>query len=255
MDRIGPTYRPAGPPVGYQRWRHLLFLHWPVPSELLRPLVPAPFSIDVHDGVAYVGLVPFAMIGVRPRWAPERTAFRFLETNVRTYVHVGGRDPGVYFFSLDAASRVAVQIARARWGLPYFQARMRLARRGGALEYQSQRLTGSRPRLHVRCEVGEPLGPAAPATLEHFLLERYLLHVEWRGALWRGQVHHAPYPVHRARVRELHDELVAAAGLPMPADSPPLVHYAPGVDVEIFPLRRTSPPAPTRPRRGEGCPG
>ena len=95
IDRIAPTLRPLSPVVGYQNWRDLLFLHWPVPVEVLRPLVPAPLSIDTYDGVAYVGLVPFWMIGVRPNWAPTRSAFRFLETNVRTYTHLDGRDPGV----------------------------------------------------------------------------------------------------------------------------------------------------------------
>src|SRR5688572_18438599 len=93
IDRITLTLRPARPIVGYQRWRDLLFLHWPIPVEVLRPLVPEPLSIDTYEGVAYVGLVPFWMIGVRPTWAPERSAFRFLETNVRTYTHLEGRDP------------------------------------------------------------------------------------------------------------------------------------------------------------------
>jgi len=237
IDRITPTRRPSGRPVGYQRWRSLLFMHWPVPVEALRPLVPSRLSIDTFDDVAYVGLVAFAMQGVRPPWAPERLAFRFLEANVRTYVHLDGRDPAVYFFSLDAQSRIAVEIARHRWSLPYHHAAMRLARRGMTIEYESRRLDRSGARLGVRYEPGEPLGESAPGTLEHFLLERYLLLVEARGRLWRGQVHHRPYPAQRARILRLDDELIGAAGLPQPIGLPPLVHYAAGVDVEIFPLR------------------
>src|SRR5687768_15954742 len=97
IDRIWPTRRPEGAPRGYQRWRDLLFLHWIVPEPALRAVVPPALEIDTHDGNAYVGVVPFAMLGVRPAWLPERLGFDFLETNVRTYVHVGGRDPGVYF--------------------------------------------------------------------------------------------------------------------------------------------------------------
>lgn len=242
IDRIAPTRRPSGRPVGYQRWRSLLFMHWPVAVEALRPLLPRRLSIDLYDGVAYVGLVPFAMIGVRPPWAPKRLAFRFLETNVRTYVHVDGREPGVYFFSLDAQSRIAVEIARRRWGLPYHHAAMRLARRGATIEYSSRRRDRSGAGLTVRYEVGEPLGPSLPGTLEHFLLERYLLLVEGRGQLLLGQVHHAPYPVQRARVLDVHDELIGAARLPQPTGPPPLVHYAAGLDVEIFPLRRPRQP-------------
>jgi hypothetical protein len=237
IDRVAPTRRPEGRAVGHQRWRALLFLHWPVPVEVLRPLVPPRLQLDTFDGVAYVGLVPFAMRRVRPWWAPERVAFDFLETNVRTYVHVDGQDPGVYFFSLDASSRVAVAVARRQFGLPYHFARMRLARDGNALTYASRRLAGVRPRSLVRAVPGEHLGPSAPGTLEHFLLERYILHVEGHGGLMLGRVHHTPYPVQGAGVLEIGDELVAAAGLPRPATPPPIIHFSAGVDVEIFALR------------------
>src|SRR3712207_2006943 len=87
IDRIAPTRRPAGWPAGYQDWRSLLFMHWPVPVEALRPLVPARLEIDLYDGVAYVGLTPFAVKAARPLLAPKALGLRFLETNVRTYVH------------------------------------------------------------------------------------------------------------------------------------------------------------------------
>ena len=237
IDRVAPTRRTEGRPVGHQRWRALLFLHWPVPVDVLRPLVPPGLQIDTFEGVAYVGLVPFAMRRVRPWWSPERVAFDFLETNVRTYVHVEGQAPGVYFFSLDASSRVAVAVARRQFGLPYYYARMRLTRAGDILTYAGRRLGGRGPRSFVRAVPGEHLGPSRSGTLEHFLLERYILHVEGRDGLMQGRVHHTPYPVRRARVLELGDELIAATGLPRPTLPPPLVHYAAGVDVEIFPLR------------------
>ena len=243
IDRIAPTLRPYSPVVGYQNWRDLLFLHWPVPVEVLRPLIPAPLSIDTYDGVAYVGLIPFWMIGVRPNWAPTRSAFRFLETNVRTYTHLNGRDPGVYFFSLEAASTIAVAIARAQFSLPYYWAKMGIRRHGRQIEYRSRRVLGGRPRTWVRFEPGEYLGGSAPGTLEHFLIERYYLHVEREGRIWRGQVHHNTYPVQRARLLGLRDELIAAAGLPQPTTPPPLVHYVPGVNVEIFGLRPVDAPS------------
>ena len=234
IDRLAPGRRPAGRPAGYQNWRSLLFLHWPVSVEILRPLVPAQLDIDLYDGVAYLGLTPFAVRAARPLGAPKALGLRFLEVNVRTYVHVDGREPGVYFFSLDAASLLAVLGARLTLGLPYFLARIRARRRRGVVEYAARRLFGRRPRLAVRYEVGEPLDASRPGTLQHFLLERYLLHVERWGKLWTVQVHHTPYPVQRARVLALDDELIAADGLPEPDGLPPLVHYSPGVDVEIF---------------------
>jgi uncharacterized protein YqjF (DUF2071 family) len=237
IDRISPTLRPLNPVVGRPRWGDLRFIHWAVTTEVLRPLVPEPLAIDTFEGEAYVGLVPFWMEGVRPRWAPERLAFRFLETNVRTYVHRDGHDPGVYFFSLEAASRVAVAVARAQFGLPYFWASMRMIRAGQRIQYRTRRLFGGHHRSAVTFEPDEYLGASTPGTLEHFLIERYYLHVWRRGRLQRGQVHHTPYPVQRARVLGLRDELIHAAGLPQPTTLPPLAHYARGVDVEIFGLR------------------
>src|SRR3954471_20196193 len=123
VDRLAPTRRPLRWPIGFQRWHSLLFLHWPVPEAVLRPLVPPALTIDCYDGVAYLGLIPFAIEEARPVGAPAALGLRFLETNIRTYVHLDGREPGIYFFSLDAASWNAVVGARLGFGLPYFPAR------------------------------------------------------------------------------------------------------------------------------------
>ena len=125
MDRLSPTYQPNRKVGGHQKWRQLLFMHWPVPIEELRPLVPERLSLDLWEGKAYLGVVPFIMRDVAPWWLPSFFAFNFLETNLRTYVHLDGEEPGVYFFSLDAASRLAVWAARMGWGLPYFYANPR----------------------------------------------------------------------------------------------------------------------------------
>ena len=236
IDRIEPTRRPADPPQGYHQWRSLVFLHWPVPISQLRPLVPNNLELDLFDDVAYVGIVPFWMQGVRPRWWPSRSGLQFLETNVRTYVVHRGR-PGIYFFSLDAASRIAVWTARRFWGLPYFNASMTSERAGSEILYDSVRAAGG-PRHRVRCRIDEPLGVLNPASLEFFLLERYLMFVEGRGDLLSGQVHHTPYPVHGAQVLELTDELLAAADVHAGQIEPTLAHYATGVDVEVFALKR-----------------
>jgi uncharacterized protein YqjF (DUF2071 family) len=220
---------------GWQKWRNLLFLHWPVPVEVLRPLVPAALELDLHEGVAFVGVVPFAMQDVRPRWWPAPLAFRFLETNVRTYVYRGDQ-PGVYFFSLDAASRMAVWAARRFWGLPYYYAAMSLQRQDDSVNYRLARHR-SPAHHHVRYRVGPPLGPSQPGTLEFFLLERYLLFVQRRGTTYVGQVHHSPYPAQGAEVLEMEDGLLQAAGIDCADRWPAYAHYSPGVDVEIFGLR------------------
>jgi hypothetical protein len=240
IDRISPTMRPPGPALGLQKWRHLLFVHWEIDAALLRPLLPARLEIDTYEGRAYVGLIPFTMPAVRPlRLLPRPPIVgRFHETNLRTYVHLDGQ-PGIWFFSLDAASRLAVWAARTFFHLPYVHARMALSVQGSAVSYRSRRGRKG-PHLSVRYEIGEPLPPSAPGTLQFFLAERYYLYTTRRdGTLLRGQVHHAPYPLRRAVVHELSESLTAAAGLRIPAGAarPPDL-YSPGVDVEIFPLTK-----------------
>jgi uncharacterized protein len=242
IDRVSPTYRPLGWPIGYQSWHTLLFVHWPLPPDALRPRVPARYALDLFEGVAYATLVAFAVEEARPVGLPAALGLDFLETNVRTYVHVDGRDPGIYFFSLDAASSLAVLGARLGLGLPYFPARGRLRCDGPEARYAIQRSCPDRPGLSVRYEIGQLLGPAAPGTLDHFLLERYLLHVDRTIGYWVTQVHHRPYPVREARILDLDDELMGAAGLP-PSDRPPIVHFARRVDVDVFPPRRIEDPA------------
>ncbi|MFH5804943.1 YqjF family protein [Alienimonas sp. DA493] len=250
IDRLALTARPAGRPAGYQSWRHLTFLHWRVEPEVVAKTLPAGLELDTHDGAAWIGLVPFLMTGVRPRWAPAVPGVStFPETNVRTYVTRrnarGEREPGVFFYSLDAAKWLAVAIARTAWRLPYFRAAMTVTRDGDRTRYETRRLWPGPRGAGGLIEVAAtgPAGAAAPGTLDHFLAERYLLFTPARGRILRGQVHHAPYPLRPARVERLSDSLVAAAGFPglsgasQEAGRPPdHVRSSDGVDVEVFPL-------------------
>jgi uncharacterized protein YqjF (DUF2071 family) len=238
MDRITPTRRPERENAGTQKWRDLAFLHFEVPVELVRSQVPPELELDLWEGKALVGVVPFAMFDVRPRWVPYVPGVSdFLELNVRTYVVAEGRYPGVHFFSLEAESTVAVAAARAGWGLPYFRASMDLAREEDVITYRSQRLfPGPTPAVFQgRYRVGPALGPSEPGGLAHFLAERYLLFTVDEGVIRAGQVSHTPYPLHELEVLQLDQSMLAAAGLP---GEHPLfsAHYAPGVDVEVFGL-------------------
>jgi uncharacterized protein YqjF (DUF2071 family) len=251
IDRLAPAARPAGRVIGYHRWTDLLFVHWRLPAEVVRLLLPAGLTLDTWEGDAFVGLVPFRMSHVRPWWSPPFPGISyFCETNVRTYVHLCGRDPGVWFFSLDASNSLAVRIARWRWHLPYFQAEMSLERNGDSVRYRSRRLGPGRAGAGcmIRTRVGPllghdtpsrmlPAGRALPGTLEHFLIERYILYASpVPGRLLAGRVHHCPYPIREARVEEIDDTLLAASGLGLSA---PPCHavFSDGTDVEIFPLR------------------
>lgn len=238
IDRIAPTIRPNRLVVMHQTWRYVLFMHWSIPPERLRPLLPPGLELDLYRGEAYVGLVPFTMTGVRPVLTPSiPLVSSFHETNLRTYVHVGGRDPGVWFFSLDAASTLAVIGARAALGLPYFRARinMTVTPDESMVDYQLRRRWPgpNSASCDVRYGPRGPLSPAVPGTLDHFLLERYSLYTVVRGQLHRGRVHHAPWPVQGADVPMYEESIMAAAGIDRP-DNSPLLHYAREVRVEVF---------------------
>ena len=234
VDREAPARRPSGPPALYQRWSELLFLHWEVDPARLRALLPPRLELDTWEGRALVGLVPFTMSRIRPRWAPAVPWLSaFHETNVRTYVLLDG-EPGVWFFSLEAARLPGVLIGRTLWGLGYRWARMRLELEGARRRYRSRRRWPGPTPAGVDVE-GELLGtpaPAASGTLAHFLVERYVLYTLARGRLWRGRVHHAPYLVQPARLLRCDESLLAAAGLARGVALAPL--FSPGVDVEVF---------------------
>jgi hypothetical protein len=249
IDRVGPCRQPAGKPVGYHVWSDLLFAHWRVPVELLRPQIPRELEIDTFEGDAWLGLVPFHMSGVRPRWFPAMPfVSEFHETNIRTYVHFKGRDPGVWFISLDAACRVALEVARWKWHLNYFHAEMDLRRKGDEVRYSSRRIDSRSPRraeVDISALIGEPLNPepgvsVKPWTLEHFLAERYVLYAnDHRGRLLRGKVHHVPYPLRSAEIVSCRQTLASAAEVPV-SGQPDHALFCEGVTVDIFPLRRVS---------------
>lgn len=182
-------------------WTELAFLHWPVGPEPLRRLLPAGLELDTFDGSAWLGVVPFFM-RMRFRWLPPLPGgHRFPEINLRTYVRHGDRG-GVWFFSLDAASRLAVAGARLGFGLPYFDAEMRCDRRGTEVAYESERVDRRAPPAHFRARY-RPAGEfaaAAAGTLEHFLTERYAMYVARRGRLLCGDVAHEPWRLARAEV-------------------------------------------------------
>jgi uncharacterized protein len=247
IDRLAPTLRPPQRAVMRQKWRDLLFIHWLIRPEALRPLVPPQLVLDLFDGNAYVGLVPFTMTGVRPVGLPAVAGVSsFHETNVRTYVRLTNCDPGVWFFNLEAASAIAVRLARRLFYLPYHYARMfleheptsQLNEPTSILYAGTRHWPGPLPASYaIRAQSSGPIQPAASGSLEHFLVERYILFTVRKNRLYQGRVHHTPYPLQPARVLSLDETLLGAAGIDRP-ETPPLAHFASGVDVDVFPLRR-----------------
>ena len=231
--------RPTGRPAMRQIWRHLGFLHWPVERDVIAGLLPPGLDVDCFDGAAYVGIVPFTIPLTRTGRLGAPMARAFHEINLRTYVHRGGRDPGVWFFSLDAGSRLAVAGARLLYGLPYFHADVTLEDRDGTIDYRSRR-RGAAATFHARYRPVGEVAPAAPGSLELFLAERYLLYARAGRTLRTARVHHAPYPLQPAVAPDVEQTLTIVAGLPPGACAgpPPLVHYAREVDVAIHGPRR-----------------
>ena len=138
-----PWPMPEGSWVMTQTCHDLLFAHWPIDAGLLRKQVPSEFALDLFDGSAWLGIVPFHMTNVAPRGVPSLPWIsEFLEVNVRTYVRVNEK-PGIYFFSLDAGSRLAVQAARSLLNLPYYSAAMNVTSNADRIEYDSRREDGS----------------------------------------------------------------------------------------------------------------
>ena len=236
MDRIAPSRRPEGPNAGTQSWKQLLFEHWTLPVESVRALVPPSLELDLFQGEAWVGVVPFKMEKVRPSILPELLALDFLETNLRTYVYAGGV-PGVYFFSLEAASRLAVAAARLTFSLPYYFAKMNFVEDdAGNSTYDTVRENGGASH-HVKYHVA---GPMEKLELEQFLVERYVLFVERESKLKRARVNHTPYPLRSVQLLEVQDGLMSAAGLAAPPGPPRHVCFSDGVDVEVFALEDAS---------------
>jgi uncharacterized protein YqjF (DUF2071 family) len=233
MDRVGPTLRPPGAPRGFQRWHRLLFSHWEVPESVLRPLVPHRLGLDSFEGRCFVGVVAFTMQKVRPwLWAPPLpTATTFGEINLRTYVHLDGAEPGVFFFSLDAASHLIVWGARTFWGLPYFHADIAIDDIGPDIHYRARR--GTSLEFAAAARIGAPLLAAGPDSFEFFLCERYQFYAEHQGRLCGARVHHEPYALFSTEHSTVTATLLDASGLPTNGARTPDL-FSPGVDVDVY---------------------
>ncbi len=230
-----PYPLPKGPWVLRMRWHDLLFMHWPVPEEVLRLLIPPALKLDTFDGSAWLGVVPFRMTSVRPRFLPVVPGLSsFPELNVRTYVTHRDK-PGVYFFSLDAHNPIAVRLARATFGLPYFDARMSCRTSGDEVRYRSIRThkDASKARFGASYRpTGEPY-ESGSGTLERFLTERYCLYsagVRGDGPTRRGDIHHKMWPLQPAEVEVEELEMTSQIGVTLP-DTEPVLYYARRLDI------------------------
>jgi uncharacterized protein YqjF (DUF2071 family) len=221
-----PWPMPSSPWVMTQTWNDLLFAHWQVDAAVLRGLVPDNFELDAYENRTWVGVVPFHMTNVAPRFVPALPGISaFPELNVRTYVRVDDK-PGVYFFSLDAASAAAVQAARTLLNLPYYAADMRVDVDDRQVRYSSRRSSEPAAEFQGAYRGLGDVRPPDAGTLEHFLTERYCLYaLDHGGSPYRLEIHHPPWPLESAQAEIRVNTMAAAAGIAR-ASTPPLLHFA-----------------------------
>lgn len=216
-----------------QTWCDLLFAHWPIDADRLRPLVPEALTVQEYEGSSWIGVVPFRMEGVMRRPLPDLPWISaFPELNVRLYVDYEGK-PGVWFLSLDATNPLAVWAARRFFDLPYYQAEMALTWNGGTVEYASRRKDGAAVYEGTYTPTSE-VYQATPGTLEHWLTERYCLYAQANdGSLSRTEVHHAPWPLQRAEATIDENTMLTPHGLTVEGP-PPLLHFARRIEVVVW---------------------
>jgi uncharacterized protein len=217
-----------------QTWEELLFAHWTVDVESVRAYVPARLELDLFEGNAYIGLTPFKVTNLRLRGLPPfPLVSSFLELNCRTYVKYDEK-PGIWFFSLDASSRLAVEGARRSYKLPYFHARMR-----GAPAFSSVRLESGEHVWESRYQPHGPVWSAQPGTLEHFLAERYCLYaVDEDDRLHRADIHHPLWPLQDVELEVRRNSVPPSA---LRLEGRPHVMYSARQDVLIWPLEIVEP--------------
>jgi uncharacterized protein len=216
-----------------QTWEDLLFAHWRVPVADVREHVPMGLEVETFDDSAWIGIAPFRLSGLRARgMLPLPRISEFLELNVRTCVRGTDGRPGVWFFSLDASSRLAVEVARRMYKLPYFHARMSAAQRGEWIDYECARVDEPGRVFSGSYRPTGDVFHAEPGSLEWFLMERYCLYTtDGRGALQRADIHHELWPLQAA---EAVIELASVS--PLVLDGVPLCHFSRRQDVLVWPL-------------------
>jgi uncharacterized protein YqjF (DUF2071 family) len=234
MARVGVDWL-----IMRQDWTNPVFCSWRLPAEVVRPLVPPQLQLDLHEGAAWVSMVPLQMTNVgivKPTLPPLPP---FAEINLRTYVRYRGRS-GVYFFSLDCGEVMLDIGARLFFRLPYKLAKVGIAREGEWFRCENRSLTPGR-EASLRCRY-RPTGvavPPAPGSLDSFLVERYSLFVvdSSNGRIHRGDVHHAPWSLQGAEIEIAENTVPLASGLAVPMPQvPDHVGFSPGVSTEAVPF-------------------
>ncbi|MBP1990352.1 YqjF family protein [Paenibacillus eucommiae] len=236
-----PYQLPKGHWVMKQSWHDLLFAHWPVQASELLPLIPEGLELELWEGKPWISIVPFRMSGIRLRGIPPIPfTSRFPELNVRTYVTCKGKQ-GVYFFSLEASSRLAVEAARAFFHLPYMNAQISVKQEGQFIRYSSKR-TDRRGNPALFSGSYRAITPevftAAQGTLLQWLTERYCLYASNNsGELFIGEIHHLPWGLQQAELYTDVNTMAGSHGIVLP-EVEPLLTFTKRLEVLIWPIKK-----------------
>jgi len=236
VDRLAARHRPPGQPVMHQDWGKLLFIHWRINQNMLRPHVPDSLEIDTYGDSAWIAITPFTMWDIRafPPFVPPLPGLNSMhELNVRTYVHYNGV-PGVWFFSLDANSSAAVLAARTFFRLPYYNAAIKMEGKK-KIKYRLKRDDDPLAEFRADWSVGEALPQSQPGSREFFFTERYILYTEWNGDLYRARIHHEPWQLYKAELTRFDSTMLEALQITQPKTQP-ILYHAEEVSVDIWML-------------------
>jgi len=233
IDRLAMRGRPQGSPVIHQRWENLLFLHWAVDPQALRPLIPSALEIDTFQDKAWIGITPFHLEDVRPVMLPAFPGLStFDEINVRTYVLHDGR-PGIWFFSLDASKLMHAVASRIYFMMPYFKASIEFRQEEHRFTFDLHRAGPPEAAFYARWQTGPRLRDPDVDSLAFFLVERYnCFSVEGR-RVYQTRIYHHPWILEEAAIEELCSKMMSALGLAEPV-ADPLIHFSRSLDIEIW---------------------
>ena len=231
-----PYRMPHRPWILTQVWRDILFMHWPVPEQFMRPFIPEALELDTYDGSAWLSIIHLRITNMRGRGLPLIPFMNsYLELNVRTYVVRDGI-PGIYFFSLDANHLPTVAGAGIFTGLPYKLASMDYKKKKGKSCFSSRRRK-TKEEFHVIYHPEDLLFEAEPGTLDHWLLERYCMYSFVGKSLFRGDIHHDKWKVRRGKADITSNTL--APFLPNSVfNQKPIIHFAKRRRFMFFPLKK-----------------
>ncbi len=217
-----PFDLPAGRWLYYQEWNQALFLHYRVPLELLRQLVPGRLHIDTFENEAYISIVAFTMQKIRPRLLPA-VAFvsDFAEINVRTYIN-NNEKQGVYFLNIEAEKWLSAFLAKKLSGLPYEKAAMQQTENSFSSVNKKKNF-----RFNAEFKLCDQPAPKTP--LDLWLTERYCLYLEQGQNLYRYDIHHKEWGLRSVDLTALAvDYKIGSLHISGPPD---YINYSDGVQV------------------------